>query len=79
VGLVLLCGAALGLGFHLREGSVSAANGLLGLVGIGLVLSVVLRPLTFDILCALVLFVLYRARQAAGSIEARAARVEAKR
>lgn len=79
VGLMVLCGAALGLGFRLREGSVSAATVLLGLVGVGLVLSVALRPFTFDILSALVLFVLFRARQAAGAIKAREARVEAKR
>jgi hypothetical protein len=72
-GLVLLCGAALGLGFRLRDGSVRAANALLVVAGLGVVLGVLVRPFTFDLLGLLVLFLVLRARQAALSMEARAA------
>ena len=73
-GLILLCGAALGLGVRLREGSVAAATGLLAVAALGLVISVVIRPFTFDLLSLFVIFLVLRARQAAVSMEAREAR-----
>ena len=73
-GLTLLCGVALALGFRLREGSVTAATGLLVVAGIGLVISVLVRPFTFDLLSLLVIFLFLRARQAAVSIQRREAR-----
>ncbi len=72
-GLLLLCGVALGMGFRLREGSVRAANALVGVSALGVVGSVLVRPFTFDLLALLVLFLVLRARQAALAMEARAA------
>ncbi|TVR56761.1 MAG: hypothetical protein EA421_02470 [Gemmatimonadales bacterium] len=72
-GLMLLCGAALGLGLRIREGSVASATGLLVVAGIGLVISVLIRPFTFDLLSLFVIFLVLRARQAAVSMEAREA------
>lgn len=73
-GLMLLCGTALALGFKLREGSVNAVTGLLVAGTIGLVISVLVRPFTFDLLSLLVIFLFLRARQAAVSIRSRETR-----
>jgi hypothetical protein len=73
-GLVFLCAGALGLGFRLREGSVAAATGLLVVAAVGLLLSVLIRPFTFDLLSLLVIFLLLRARQAARSVQLRGVR-----